>query len=174
VRVAADDPEGRKKLAGYMLRAPLSLAKMTCDPASGTVILPLQDASQVETQLPGHLGRRVAGAALQTHSRALRAARAPLRLVLEPLPRDPKDTGRLRRRCARRGHRGPRREREPRKSPREGKGPLPSRGARLIRKVCEADPQEYPKCKGPMLVIALIQDPAVLRAILAHLGAVAA
>ncbi|OGA13909.1 MAG: hypothetical protein A3H32_16135 [Betaproteobacteria bacterium RIFCSPLOWO2_02_FULL_63_19] len=38
VRVAADDAEGRKKLAGYMLRAPLSLAKMTYEPASGTVI----------------------------------------------------------------------------------------------------------------------------------------
>ena len=38
VRVAADDAEGRKKLAAYMLRAPLSLAKMTHDPASATVI----------------------------------------------------------------------------------------------------------------------------------------
>ena len=38
VRVAADDAEGRKKLAGYMLRAPLSLAKMSYDAASGTVI----------------------------------------------------------------------------------------------------------------------------------------
>ena len=35
VRVAADDAEGRKKLAGYMLRAPLSLAKMSYDAASG-------------------------------------------------------------------------------------------------------------------------------------------
>ena len=38
MRVAADDTEGRKKLAGYMLRAPLSLAKMSYDAASGTVI----------------------------------------------------------------------------------------------------------------------------------------
>ena len=38
VRVAAEDAEGRRKLAGYMLRAPLSLAKMTDDAASGTVI----------------------------------------------------------------------------------------------------------------------------------------
>ena len=38
VRVAAEDAEGRRKLAGYMLRAPLSLAKMTYDAASGTVI----------------------------------------------------------------------------------------------------------------------------------------
>ena len=30
---------------------------------------------------------------------------------------------------------------------------------RLIRKVYEADPLECPKCKGPMRVIALIEDP---------------
>jgi len=38
VRAPAEDAEGRKKLAGYMLRAPLSLAKMSYDVASGTVI----------------------------------------------------------------------------------------------------------------------------------------
>lgn len=31
VRVTAEDAEGRKKLAGYMLRASLSLAKMSYD-----------------------------------------------------------------------------------------------------------------------------------------------
>ncbi len=38
VCVTAADAEGRKKLAGYMLRAPLSLAKMSYHAASGTVI----------------------------------------------------------------------------------------------------------------------------------------
>ncbi len=42
--------------------------------------------------------------------------------------------------------------------------------ARLIRKVYEADPLECPKCKGPMRVIALIDDPGVVRRILEHLG----
>jgi len=42
--------------------------------------------------------------------------------------------------------------------------------ARLIRKVYEVDPLECPKCKGPMRVIALIDDPAVVRRILEHLG----
>jgi hypothetical protein len=42
--------------------------------------------------------------------------------------------------------------------------------ARLIRKVYEADPLVCPKCKGPMRVIALIDDPAVIRHILEHLG----
>lgn len=38
VRVPADDAEGRKKPAGTMLRAPMSLEKMTYDAATGTVI----------------------------------------------------------------------------------------------------------------------------------------
>ena len=42
--------------------------------------------------------------------------------------------------------------------------------ARLIRKVYEADPPECPKGKGPMRVIALIDDPGVVRRILDHLG----
>ncbi|MSP96140.1 MAG: hypothetical protein EXR29_02700 [Betaproteobacteria bacterium] len=46
--------------------------------------------------------------------------------------------------------------------------------ARLIRKVYEADPFVCPKCRsnncGPMRVIALIDDPAVVRRILEHLG----
>lgn len=46
--------------------------------------------------------------------------------------------------------------------------------ARLIRKVYEADPLQCAKCRsvrsGPMRVIALIEDPVVVRAILTHLG----
>ena len=42
--------------------------------------------------------------------------------------------------------------------------------ARLIHKVYEVDPLECPKCRGPMRVIALIDDAAVIRKILSHLG----
>ena len=42
--------------------------------------------------------------------------------------------------------------------------------ARLIGKVYEADPLQCPKCKGPMRVIALIDDLAIVRRILEHLG----
>jgi hypothetical protein len=42
--------------------------------------------------------------------------------------------------------------------------------ARLIRKVYEVDPLECPKCNGPMRIIALIDDPRVIRRILEHLG----
>ena len=38
--------------------------------------------------------------------------------------------------------------------------------ARLIRKVYEADPLECQKCHGPMRIIALIDDPPVVRRIL--------
>ncbi len=38
VRVGEGDAEGRRKLAGTMLRAPMSLEKMTYDAESGTVI----------------------------------------------------------------------------------------------------------------------------------------
>jgi hypothetical protein len=36
--VEVEDAEGRRKLSGYVLRAPLSLAKMTYDAAGGNVI----------------------------------------------------------------------------------------------------------------------------------------
>lgn len=42
--------------------------------------------------------------------------------------------------------------------------------ARLIHKVYEVDSLECPKCKGPMRVIALIDDAAVIRKILRHPG----
>jgi hypothetical protein len=44
VRVASGDTEGRKKLAQYMLRAPLSLEKMTYDPKDRHGHLPLAHA----------------------------------------------------------------------------------------------------------------------------------
>ena len=87
VRVAAEDAEGSKKLAAYMLRAPLALAKMSYDAASGTLNLPLEDAPWAQAQLPGDAGRPVAGAALQAYSRSLRATRQVRGLVLEPQSR---------------------------------------------------------------------------------------
>lgn len=40
----------------------------------------------------------------------------------------------------------------------------------LIHKVYEVDPLECPRCKGPMRLITLIEDPDVIRRILRHLG----
>lgn len=49
-----------------------------------------------------------------------------------------------------------------------GKRVRSTRG-RLIHKVCEVDPLERPKCKDTIRVIALIDEKAVIRKILAHL-----
>jgi hypothetical protein len=42
--------------------------------------------------------------------------------------------------------------------------------ARLIRKIYEVDPLVCPKCKGAMRISSSIEDPSVIRSILAHLG----
>ncbi len=162
VRVPAEDLEGHKKLAGYMLRAPMSLEKMRYDAETGSVIyrskmhLGLKRNFQV---MPGaqwlellcrhipdryeHLVRYVGW-----YSNRARGERAKARK-----DQDAPTT------CA---------------SPIEPVSEFATRaraaGARLIRKVYEADPLECPKCHGPMRVIALINDPPVVRRILEHLG----
>jgi hypothetical protein len=87
-------------------------------------------------------------------SRSLRTARQVRGLVLEPQSRSAQREGRQ---CSgdygQRRHRSAWRVREPREA---GLG--------------AADPLVCSKCKGPMRVIALIEDPAVVRAILTHLG----
>ena len=42
--------------------------------------------------------------------------------------------------------------------------------ARLIRQVYEVDPLVCPRCGGTMKVLAVIERPAVIQQILAHLG----
>ncbi len=42
--------------------------------------------------------------------------------------------------------------------------------ARLIKKICEADPLTCPKCKGSMRIIAFIEDYKVIKKILDCLG----
>jgi hypothetical protein len=42
--------------------------------------------------------------------------------------------------------------------------------ARLIQKIYEIDPLLCPKCQGPMKVIAFIEDDALIKKILIHLG----
>ena len=166
VRIGAEDAEGRKKLAGYMLRAPMSLAKMTYDAATGTVIyrskmhLGLKRNFQV---MPGtqwlellcrhipdryeHLVRYVGWYSNRARGERAKAQKtqdapglgaSPIKPVSEPA-------------SAFAAH-------------------ARSAWARLIRKVYEADPLECQKCHGPMRIIALIDDPPVVRRILDHLG----
>ena len=127
VRVHARDAAGRRRLAQYMLRAPLSLEKMSYDPVSGTVIYRSRMHKTLKRNyqiMPG------------ADWLAQLCAHIPDRF--EHLVRE---AARVR-----------------------------STWARLIHKVYEVDPLECPKCKGPMRVIALIDDKAVIRKILRHLG----
>ncbi len=162
VRVTAGDPEGRKKLAGYRLRAPMSLEKMTYDAETGTVIyrskmhLGLKRNFQVMPgaewlellcrHIPDRYEHRVRY--VGWYSNRARGERAKARK-----DQDAPTT------CA---------------APIEPVSGFATRAraawARLIRKVYEADPLECPKCHGPMRIIALIDDPPVVRRILEHLG----
>ena len=157
VRVPAEDAEGRKKLAGYMLRAQMSPEKMTYDAATGTVIY-----------------RSKMHAGLKRNFRVMPGA-AWLELLCKHIPDRYEHLVRYVGWYSNRA----RGERAKKVFTQAGAAlPVPSEfavrakatWARLIRKVYEADPLECPKCKGPMRVIALIEDPGVIRRILEHLG----
>jgi hypothetical protein len=161
VRVGEEDAEGRKKLAGTMLRAPMALEKMTYDAQTGTVI----DRSKM------HLG-------LKRNFQLMPGAEW-LGLLLRHVPdryehlvRDLggySNRARGERAKAGKAHDAP----SPNAPSAEPLSEFASRAkaawARLIRKVYEADPLECPQCKGPMRIIALIDDPPVVRCILEHL-----
>ena len=163
VRVDAQDPEARKKLAGTTLRAPMALEKMTYDAKTGTVIyrskmhLGLKRNFQV---MPGAEWLELLAPA---HPRSLRASGAIRRMVLKSRARRAGEEG------AERG------------------GVLRGRGRTddRVRLACQgrllgtAHPQglrsrfqlECPKCaRGRCASIALIDDPGVVRRILEHLG----
>jgi hypothetical protein len=162
VSVAADDAEGRKKLAGYMLRAPMSLQKMTYDAATGAVNYRSKMHAGLKRNfqvMPGaewlellckhipdryeHLVRYAGWYSNRARGERAKKSRVPAAAELtwpdEPMATD--FTARAR-----------------------------ATWAKLIRKVYEADPLECPKCRGPMRIIALIEDPGVIRRILEHLG----
>ncbi|MFP4040391.1 MAG: hypothetical protein ACOCPQ_02325, partial [Desulfosudaceae bacterium] len=42
--------------------------------------------------------------------------------------------------------------------------------ARLIQKIYEVDPLLCPKCQGPMKIISFIEEQAIIKQILQHLG----
>jgi len=162
VSVGAEDAEGRKKLAGYMLRAPMSLQKMTYDTATGIVIYRSKMHAGLKRNfqvMPGaawlallcqhiperyeHLVRYVGWYSNRARGeRAKKAALAAGATLSSPFEAPANELA-ARAKAA---------------------------WARLIRKVYEVDPLECAKCKGPMRVIALIEKPAVIRRILEHLG----
>ena len=158
VRVASGDTGGRKKLAQYMLRAPLSLEKMTYDAKTGMVIYRSHMHKGLKRNfqlMPGaqwlellcrhipdrfeHLVRYVGW--YSTRVRGERARKAVPAEAVQAAEGAPVIAARAR-----------------------------SAWARLIHKVYEVDPLQCPKCGAPMQVIALIDDAAVIRRILEHLG----
>ncbi len=84
VRVGEHDPEGRRKLAGYMVRAPMSLEKMTYDPATGTVIYRSKMHLGLKRNFQGMPGAEWLELPLPPYSGSLRAPRSLRWLVFEP------------------------------------------------------------------------------------------
>jgi Putative transposase len=158
VRVRARDAAGRRKLAQYMLRAPFTLEKMSYDPDSCTVIyrsrmhkalkrnFQIMHGADWLAQLCSHIPDRFEHLVRYAGWYSNRSRGKRRRMDAQPAEVatrevDVREAARVR-----------------------------STWARLIHKVYEVDPLECPRCKGPMRVIALIDDRAVIRKILSHLG----
>ena len=159
VRVRARDAAGRRRLAQYMLRAPFSLEKMSYEPTSGIVIyrshmhktfkrnFQVMGGADWLVQLCAHIPDRFehlvryAGWYSNRSRGKRRLSGADSADAAPPEVADAREARRVR-----------------------------STWARLIHKVYEVDPLECPRCKGPMRVIALIEDMAVIRKILSHFG----
>jgi hypothetical protein len=162
VSVEAEDPGGRRKLAGYMLRAPMSVEKMTYDAATGTVIYRSKMHAGLKRNfqvMPGaewlellcrhipdryeHLVRYVGWYSNRARGERAKAGKDQDAPSTGAAPTEPVSEFVARAKAA---------------------------WARLIRKVYEADLLACPKCTAPMRIIALIDDPHVVRRILEHLG----
>ena len=158
VRVGARDVSARRRLAQYMLRAPFLLEKMSYDPDSCTVIyrsrmhktlkrnFQIMPGADWLAQLCAHIPDRFEHLVRYAGWYSNRSRGKRRRMDAQPAgiatrEVDVRDAARVR-----------------------------STWARLIHKVYEVDPLECPRCKGPMRVIALIDDAAVIRKILTHLG----
>ena len=158
VRLGARDSAGRRRLAQYMLRAPFSLEKMSYDPESGTVIyrsrmhktlkrnFQIMSGADWLAQLCAHIPDRFEHLVRYAGWYSNRSRGKRRRMEAQPAEVttreiDVREAARVR-----------------------------STWARLIHKVYEVDPLECPRCKGPMRVIALIDDKAVIRKILTHLS----
>ena len=158
VRIHARDAAGRRRLAQYMLRAPFSLEKMSYEPVSGAVIyrsrmhktlkrnFQIMSGADWLAQLCRHISDRFEHLVryagwYSNRSRGKRRCMKSQPAEVATRQIDVREAARVR-----------------------------STWARLIHKVYKVDPLGCPKCKGPMRVIALIDDKAVIRKILAHLG----
>jgi hypothetical protein len=159
VRVKPDDPEGAEALARYITRAPLSLQKLSLDPATGEVLYhskfnprlgrdferldPLEFLARITSHIPDpktHLVRYYG--AYSNRGRVARAATSSSSPLPARVPKPPSET-QLRSRAS---------------------------WARLLRKVFELDPLLCVRCGSTMRILAFLTDPHVIDEILAHLS----
>ena len=157
--VKVRDASARQKLAQYMLRAPFSLEKMRYDEHTGMVLY----RSHIHKSLKRNYQLMPGAQWLEMLCRHV-----PDRF--EHLVRY---VGWYSNRCrgerARSGATTPAADSTASSDPVADAIRARSTWARLIYKVYEVDVLACPKCKGPMKVIALIDEPYVVRRILTHL-----
>ena len=160
MRIGADDAAGRENLARYLIRAPFSMNKIHHDPVARTVIYktkmvqgpnrnfqifdPLDFIAAVTCHIPNrgdHLVRYYAW--YSSVQRGRRRRQGMEKVPLGPIPLSD-DTV-----CAK-----------------------AARGtwARFLKKIFAADPLVCPDYRGPMRIVAFIEEPRVVRAILEHLS----
>ena len=153
------DAAGRQKLAQYMLRAPFSLEKMCYDEHTGMVLY------------RSHLHK-----SLKRNYQLMPGAQW-LELLCQHIPDRFEQlvhyvgwySNRVRGERARHGAPAVRADGDTPNDPTADALKARSTWARLIYKVYEIDPLVCPRCNGPMKVIAVIDEPAVIRRILKHL-----
>jgi len=169
---SADDREGLEALLRYGLRAPFSNDRLSIDP-DGRVHLRLlrpwpRPGGRTEVVLePLALLRRLAVLVPRPYSNlvhyfgvfANRSKARPL-LPKPPVPPGPEPLAQPPTLPPGTSPPTPQTARRPRKLP----------WAALLRRVLDVDALACPKCNTPMLVLAFLTDPAVVRRILDHLG----
>ena len=159
MRVKPDEPESLEALARYVTRAPLSLQKLSLDPATGEILYhskfnprlgrdfekldPLEFLARITSHIPdlrSHLVRYYGA-----YSNRARVARAAPSTYTPPPARA---------------------EKPPSESERRSRASW----ARLLRKVFEVDPLLCVRCGSKMRILAILTDPRVIDEILAHLA----
>ena len=161
-RIDPDDHEARRRLAGYMVHPPIALARLRYRPETGQVIYygrqrgPCGDASPARifpaldflaalcTHIPDTGQQLVRYYGAFSNVRRARAGAG----VSDPAPVAP-PSGNEDGACAD-----------------EFRRQVRSSWARLIKKVYEASPLVCPRCSGPLKIISLIGDGALIEKIL--------
>jgi Putative transposase len=161
-KIPAQDTEGRRTVAEYILRSPFALEKLRYHAKTGTII----DRSKMHAVLKRNFE---VVSALDW----LAALTAPIPNHGEQLVRYYGWDSNV--------SRGKRKKAQPEGPTAAAQGVVevelsaPGRAAkrewaRLIKQVYEADPRLCPRCGGAMRIIAFIEQPAVIEQILTHLG----